>query len=329
VVPAVNGRAPDGWLTLTTPLPPPGREFLLVDALRRLGAHSVERQGAAVVAWLPEPPSEERLLADARAALHAVFHAAAGGPGGDVTLRVQHHSADAWQARLHEEWSREPAMRRVADGIVVTSAHASHSSNSSDSPHGEPTGVEGDVVIRLHPGVGFGTAGHATTRACLRLLTEVVRPGDDVMDIGTGSGILAIAASLLGARHVLALEADPLACEEARRNAAANGVAAAGDGASGVEVVRQRVTPESLRVLAACDVVIANIDASLISALFPAIPGALRDGGVAIVSGVTAGERQGFVDAAAAAGFRMEREMEVERWMAAVLRLSGAPADGA
>jgi ribosomal protein L11 methylase PrmA len=322
----VNGRAPDGWLTLTTPLPPPGREFLLVDALRRLGAHSVERQGAAVVAWLPEPPSEERLLADARAALHAVFHSAAGSPGGDVTLRVQHHSADAWQARLHEEWSREPAMRRVAEGIVVTSAHAS---DSPDASHGEPKAVEGDVVIRLHPGVGFGTAGHATTRACLRLLKEVVRPGDDVVDIGTGSGILAIAASLLGARHVLALEADPLASEEAGRNAAANGVAAAGDGASGVEVVRQRVTPESLRALAACDVVIANIDASLISALFPAIPGALRDGGAVIVSGVTAGERQGFVDAAAAAGFRMEREMELERWMAAVLRPPGAPADGA
>lgn len=81
-----------------------------------------------------------------------------------------------------------------------------------------------EVVIELDPSVAFGTGLHPTTRMCLRALEEHLKPGDKVLDLGTGSGILAIAAAKLGAGSVLALDNDPLAVRAARANVQSNGV---------------------------------------------------------------------------------------------------------
>lgn len=86
----------------------------------------------------------------------------------------------------------------------------------------EPAG--GQIVIRLDPGQAFGTGHHETTRLCLKALDELVTPGMRVLDVGTGSGILAIAAVKLGAGDVHALDIDPVAAEVARANCAENGV---------------------------------------------------------------------------------------------------------
>lgn len=81
-----------------------------------------------------------------------------------------------------------------------------------------------EVVIELDPGMAFGTGLHPTTQMCLRALEEHLKPGDTILDLGTGSGILAIAAAKLGAGSVLALDSDPLAVKAARANVWANGV---------------------------------------------------------------------------------------------------------
>ena len=81
------------------------------------------------------------------------------------------------------------------------------------------------VVIELDPGLAFGSGLHATTRLCLELLEEHLRPGERVLDVGTGSGILAIAAACLGAAAVVALDNDPEAVRVARENVLLNGVA--------------------------------------------------------------------------------------------------------
>lgn len=83
----------------------------------------------------------------------------------------------------------------------------------------------GEVMVELEPGMAFGTGLHPTTRMCLLALEEFVRPGIRVLDVGTGSGILAIAAARLGASSVLALDIDPIPVGVARANVAANGVA--------------------------------------------------------------------------------------------------------
>ncbi len=81
-----------------------------------------------------------------------------------------------------------------------------------------------DVVIELDPGMAFGTGLHPTTQMCLQALEEHLKPGDKVLDLGTGSGILAIAAAKLGAVSVLALDNDPLAVRAAQANVQSNGV---------------------------------------------------------------------------------------------------------
>src|SRR5690348_15462003 len=83
---------------------------------------------------------------------------------------------------------------------------------------------EDALVIRIDPGLAFGTGSHATTRLMLRFADQVIRDGQEVLDYGCGSGILAIAAAKLGAERVDAVDIDPVAVEVARENARANGV---------------------------------------------------------------------------------------------------------
>ena len=82
----------------------------------------------------------------------------------------------------------------------------------------------GEIVIALDPGMAFGTGTHPTTQLCLEALERLIEPAQDVLDLGSGSGILAIAAAKLGARRVLALDVDPLAATATAENAGVNGV---------------------------------------------------------------------------------------------------------
>ncbi len=156
-----------------------------------------------------------------------------------------------------------------------------------------------DTVIEIDPGMAFGTGQHPTTAMCLRALESRLSPGEAVLDLGAGSGILAIAAARLGAGRVLALDTDPLAVKAARENAAANRV-------SGRVEVREGTLPEGAGG-ERFDVIVANISSVTIGRLAPSLAAALREGGVLIASGFlddTVGELGGgFVEA----GLSVER----------------------
>lgn len=264
----------------------------MVDALRRLGARAVVREGERVLAWLAPPPDVEARVREVEAVLRA------------STSMLD--TALAWEWQSHEDWAARWASgvepRRVSERIVVAPV-------GRDVEPGD-----GDLVLRLEPGTAFGTAEHPTTRGCLRLLEAVIRPRDRVADIGTGSGILAIAAALLGARRVLALEADPLACASARRNVTANDVA------DRVDVREVTVGPADLRGLRRLDVVLANLEAGILRDLLPRLRRALAPDGSLILGGVTGGERGPLLYTAAAAGLEMARHEEVEGWWCAAFR---------
>ena len=134
----------------------------------------------------------------------------------------------------------------------------------------------GMVRLILDPGLAFGTGSHPTTRMCLGWLARELRPGQRVIDYGCGSGILAIAAALLGAGEVDATDIDPQALTSCRDNAAANRV-----------TIR---THETSVPLAAADVVLANILANPLKVLAPALSSLLRPGGQLVLAGLL--ERQ-------------------------------------
>jgi ribosomal protein L11 methyltransferase len=135
----------------------------------------------------------------------------------------------------------------------------------------------GEVVIKLDPGVAFGTGHHPTTRLCLEVLEDWVRPGARVLDVGTGSGVLAIAAMLLGAASVLGVDTDPLAVRMARRNARANGLQQ-----------KSRFLKGSLPLSepTASDLVVANITVGVLTAIMPHLRASLGPSGVLVLSGV-------------------------------------------
>jgi ribosomal protein L11 methyltransferase len=181
----------------------------------------------------------------------------------------------------------------------------------------------GEVVVELDPGMAFGTGLHPTTRNCILALEEAIHPGDRVLDVGSGSGILSLAALKLGASSVLALDVSPVAVEATRANAAANGLAdkidvrlATLEGAAG-----EPFTPLSSEVailgeeVGTYDLVLANIIARVIAQLAPALLRATRPGGTLIASGIIAERRQEAEEPLRAAGLTDIREFIEGDWI--------------
>lgn len=167
-------------------------------------------------------------------------------------------------------------------------------------------------TIRVNPGRAFGTGLHPTTRIALRLLLPRVAPETRVLDLGTGSGILALAALELGARDVLALDVDPDALLNARENAALNASAS-----------RIRLVAGSLAALApgshAFDLILANLEHTILRPLLPRLVSALAPEGELAVSGVTLAQRPLFLEAAGEEGLASREEAVEEDWWGAVL----------
>jgi ribosomal protein L11 methyltransferase len=289
------GRNAGMWLTLSLPLPPRGQRILVVDALRSLGARVVERDGERIVARVPSPGHVPDFLVDVRATLRATT----GLVDPELSWRWESHEARA------DRWLRDLPTRRVSERIVVI-------------PRGAPVPSSGaDLVLELEPGGAFGTAEHPTTRSCLRLLEKLVRPGTRIADVGAGSGILSIAAVRLGARRALALEADPHACDTARRNVETNGVAGR------VELRRREVGPGDLARMRFFDGIVANLESALISRLLPDMARALAPAGWLILSGVPQAESAAVLGRARAHGLELRGEEIEEGWWTGHLAHAG------
>lgn len=169
--------------------------------------------------------------------------------------------------------------------------------------------LAGDLIIEMDPGMAFGCGTHATTSLCLQLLEKYIKPGVSVYDIGTGSGILAVAAARLGAGRVLAVDIDPVACKTAAENAARNNV---GETVS----VRQGNLAELLE--SGADIVVANIIADVIAGFAPQAAATLKPGGTFIASGIIRDKAEMVRSALAAAGLSVCEAQEDGLWVALV-----------
>ena len=173
-----------------------------------------------------------------------------------------------------------------------------------------PTWIEheprpGQLAIRLDPGQAFGTGHHETTRLCLLALDEAVRPGTRVLDVGTGSGVLAIAAMKLGAQAVTAIDIDPIAAEVARANCAANGIG------SEVSVTAGTLTPAHG---GRYPLAVSNISTDANIALGPAFAQVVEPGGRLILSGILSPDGGRVQSAMAGRGFRLKAMRHERDW---------------
>jgi ribosomal protein L11 methyltransferase len=170
----------------------------------------------------------------------------------------------------------------------------------------QPTGSDG-VIVRLDPGLAFGTGTHPTTALCLQWLDAATVSDQTLVDYGCGSGILAVAAALLGARKVYAVDNDPQALIATRDNADRNGVS-------------QRIdvfAPDQLPPVAA-EIVIANILAGPLQELAPVLTAITRPGGQLVMSGLLQDQAEA-VEQAYRTEFDFEQRAEDQGWM----RLAG------
>jgi ribosomal protein L11 methyltransferase len=174
---------------------------------------------------------------------------------------------------------------------------------------------EGDRTwITIQPSMGFGTGHHQSTRLCLGLLQRLPIAGRSVVDVGTGSGVLAIAAARLGAGSVVGLDGDPDALSAAQENVDRNLPAGS------VTLKLAELGQNDAALEAGYDVLLANLTGATLVRLAPQLTSAVGPGGAFIVSGLQAPERADVVAAFAAAGVRLEQATAEDDWLALVLR---------
>ncbi|TLS50322.1 50S ribosomal protein L11 methyltransferase [Paenibacillus antri] len=210
---------------------------------------------------------------------------------------------EAWA----EAWKQYFKPTHVSERLVIKPTWETY----EPKPH--------ETIIELDPGMAFGTGTHATTALCMRTLETVVKPGDHVIDVGTGSGILAVTAIRLGAEHVLALDLDPVAVSSAKENAKLNRL-------------EERITVQLSDLLGALktteaspvklpvQVVVANILAEIIATFVDDVYQALETGGAYVASGIITSKEDLVTEALTRAGFEMESRSEENGWVALVAR---------
>ncbi len=174
---------------------------------------------------------------------------------------------------------------------------------------------QGEVVLELDPGMAFGTGLHPTTRMCLEQVEQWTIKGMHVLDVGTGSGILALAAARLGAASVYCIDNSNVAVESARANVAINGLA------DKVTVMPGELDEATVaRMAGQYDMVLVNIIAHVIGAMAAQLAQVLAPGGLLIASGIIEARRQDAEPALLAAGLQLIDQANIDDWLVLIMR---------
>lgn len=219
---------------------------------------------------------------------------------GEEVYQLSTRVAD--DAEWKDNWKEYFKPARVTDRLVVKPSWEEYERQ------------EGDLVIEIDPGMAFGTGTHATTGMCMQLLEKYIGDsGDVVLDVGCGSGILAMAAAFLGAERTVGVDLDPVAVEVAEENVKNNGLS------ERIEIMEGDLT-KGLSLKA--DIVVANLMADLVIMLAKDVAKHLRGKGIFISSGILAEKKESVVEALGECGFSVLEIRERDGWcaIAAALR---------
>jgi len=238
-----------------------------------------------------------------------------------VVLRTHPHADVRSRDIDDEDWARRSQENLTAITMGRITVSPPWSAPARTNPETRPSAgalakaeIESPLTIVIAPSMGFGTGHHATTRLCLQALQELHLAGAQVVDVGTGSGVLAIAARMLGAAEALGIDDDPDAIQAAMENVARN---------PGADRVRFEVKDLRSSPLPAADVITANLTGALLIRTAGVLTRAIKRGGSLVVSGIQSRERDEVVDAFSDG--RIVWEQSEDEWVAVVFRSEPAP----
>ena len=214
---------------------------------------------------------------------------------GSLRLETRTVSDEAWK----DIWKKNFRPFHASNRIVIKPTWESFSPGPDDR------------VIEIDPGMAFGSGTHETTSMCLSLLEDVITGGESIIDVGTGSGILAIGAALLGAGNVLAVDIDPDAVRVADENVKHNKVNQI------VSVMQGNLLD---RVDAVCDICVANIISDVIITFVAPLKEHIRPGGLFICSGIVASRAEDVRLALEEAPYEILRRVDKGEWTAFLSR---------
>ncbi len=244
----------------------------------------------AVTGYFADTPSTVDKFNALEAALRRLESAAG------IVTRVAYARLD--EQDWAEAWKEYFWPEKITDTIVVKPSWREY-----------PAGPQ-DIILEIDPGMAFGTGTHATTALCIRMIQAHLKPGDAFLDVGTGSGILMIAAAKLGATTVSGVDSDEVAVAVAEKNLLANRIhhfsLSTGNLVNGVGQT--------------FDVVAANILAEVILELLPDVSAVLKENGVIICSGIILAKKDSVLSGLAVNGFTVVQELEKEGWVAMASR---------
>jgi ribosomal protein L11 methyltransferase len=273
------------WWAIDVRTAPERRQWLSAWLVTRTGQAVEERDDGTIVTFASDEASADALMAD--------IGAVDGAPG--ATSRRRLDEVD-WSVR----WREGLGARRIGRLTVIPSWLP-----EAASP--------GPATVVLDPETAFGSGEHGSTRAALVLLDRLIRIGDRVLDLGSGSGILSIAAIKLGAASAIGIENDPEANAVAVRNAERNRV-------TGSVEFLEGDAADLAPLAGPVDLLVSNILRTVNTALLPAILASLRPGGLAVFSGMEKTERELFLPALERAGLTRGEEVTDDGWWALAAR---------
>ena len=248
-----------------------------------------------VKGWFARDEQEQQTVENLKARLEALKADSFGVEMGSLRMDEENVKDEDWA----EEWKKNYKPFRIGSHLVVKPTWEKYVSQP------------GDLVIELDPGMAFGTGAHHTTRMCLELLEKTVRPGDTMLDMGCGSGILSVAGLLLGAGSAVGVDIDALAVKTAVANAEINHV---GDKFTGI------CGNLADKVTGTFDVVVANIVADVVILLTKDAPRFMKPDTVYIMSGII-DTREDDVLACLADKFEIIDRKEEKGWVALAAKL--------